>query len=521
MKKMKWTTWIRYGFLLTAFVGLCVFQNMYMDASLSSDDASELVLSNLLAKNGGILSTDWYYSTEIRVLNAQIIWSFLFRFISDWHVVHLLGNAIMFVILLICLWSLCKAFELQTAFPVLGAILLLPVSDLYYAFVLQNVCYIPYIATIFIMFAGVVYFVNKFQRVQSRIVLVGVVILSILNGMGGARQLLTFYLPFAIAVFIYYVWFADDAIRNRNNMLLYMGIVTLSAMIGYVVNSRILRQRFLFGQYEHIAYTPFSWDRVIHVMNGWLNALGYKSGGSVFSISTLFNATAGITIILIGYSIVCILKNRQYAWPIRLFALYYVAAFAAYLLLYSFTNMDYSDRYNLPITACSYVLIFACFLANPNANKQRTYSIWVGLLVFTVFLVGCGFFNYYPRIRSFAGNPRKEAAVAIAEQGYTTGYATFWNANITTELANGRLDMLAWTAYPGDVTILDELPHWLTKASHEVDVQGKIFVLLSSEEAEQFSFVQRIDENQVIYKSDAFIAYGFSNKEELRTIIEK
>gem|GEM_PF-5435070 len=40
---------------------------------LDADMASEQLLANLLAQKGGVMSTNWYYSTELRVLNTQLV----------------------------------------------------------------------------------------------------------------------------------------------------------------------------------------------------------------------------------------------------------------------------------------------------------------------------------------------------------------------------------------------------------------------------------------------------------------
>ena len=59
---------------------------------LDGDDSAEMILANLLAREGGILSRNWFYSTEIRVLNNQIVMSLLFRVFKNWLVVRTLGT---------------------------------------------------------------------------------------------------------------------------------------------------------------------------------------------------------------------------------------------------------------------------------------------------------------------------------------------------------------------------------------------------------------------------------------------
>ena len=68
--------------LALMFVIYIVYLNAHATQHLDSDMSSEMVLAKLLAGEGGILSENWYYSTELRVLNIQIVLSFFFRIFS-------------------------------------------------------------------------------------------------------------------------------------------------------------------------------------------------------------------------------------------------------------------------------------------------------------------------------------------------------------------------------------------------------------------------------------------------------
>ena len=77
------------------------YYNMNKEGLLSSDMSSELVLANLLSKENALLSNKWIYSTELRVVNTQVVYSILFHFFSDWSLVRALGNLIMLIGLVI------------------------------------------------------------------------------------------------------------------------------------------------------------------------------------------------------------------------------------------------------------------------------------------------------------------------------------------------------------------------------------------------------------------------------------
>jgi ABC-type cobalt transport system substrate-binding protein len=58
----------------------------------NSDVSSELMLSKILSQENTIFTNQWYYSTELRVLNSQLISSLLFRFIDNWPLIRAITN---------------------------------------------------------------------------------------------------------------------------------------------------------------------------------------------------------------------------------------------------------------------------------------------------------------------------------------------------------------------------------------------------------------------------------------------
>lgn len=48
----------------------------HVDHLIDSDMSSEMVLGRLLAKENTIISKNWYYATELRVINTQLIFPF-------------------------------------------------------------------------------------------------------------------------------------------------------------------------------------------------------------------------------------------------------------------------------------------------------------------------------------------------------------------------------------------------------------------------------------------------------------
>ncbi len=72
-------------FTVASFILFCLcfcflfwFLNVNMERFLNSDDTSELILSKMLAEENRLITPNWFYSTELRVFNTQIVYAFFF-----------------------------------------------------------------------------------------------------------------------------------------------------------------------------------------------------------------------------------------------------------------------------------------------------------------------------------------------------------------------------------------------------------------------------------------------------------
>lgn len=114
---------------------------------LDADASSELVLAQHLAKTGQILSTDWIYSTELRVFNTQLIYAPLFLLFNNWHLIRFFGSVIMQGILVLCFYLFTRMINInRKVFYLSSALFLLPISVCWGRIVLYHCYYIPHIA---------------------------------------------------------------------------------------------------------------------------------------------------------------------------------------------------------------------------------------------------------------------------------------------------------------------------------------------------------------------------------------
>lgn len=78
---------------------------------VDSDLASEMILSDLLNKEGSIISHNWFYSTELKVVNLQWFYRLgLLLFPDDWHLARAFGMAVT-----LALYAACMLFFVKCA----------------------------------------------------------------------------------------------------------------------------------------------------------------------------------------------------------------------------------------------------------------------------------------------------------------------------------------------------------------------------------------------------------------------
>ena len=207
--------------LLTVLLGVLVyFVNTKMDFMITSDDSSELLLAKLLASENGIISTNWYYSTELRVANFQIVAAILFKFLNDWHLVRIITNIVMYAVLIGIYGYFCKKLKIGKYFIITAAMLIIPFSWDYFKVILVVPYYIPHIsitlATITLFYG----YVNGESKRKAGIYAVSVSVLALIAGLGGMRQLTILYFPAFMASFIVAFYQTKSKASNKRYILI-------------------------------------------------------------------------------------------------------------------------------------------------------------------------------------------------------------------------------------------------------------------------------------------------------------
>lgn len=498
---------------------LLFFLARHMGALLNSDMAGDLILPHMLVQNGEWLSRNWYYSTDLRVFNTQLVFGALFLLTDNWVVVRLAGTLLLLLLLLACIWYFCASLHWQRWFPILGGILVLPTSTDYFEITLLYTGYIPYLCTAFVVFGTAFRCSPAWKRRKKIAVFILMSLLALLSGLGGPRLVLCLYVPLFLGAVVFYLQGTapDRPFLSKENpawpWVYYAGYNLIFAVAGYGINAKFLSGLYSYKSYENaLYYISFYAYRLEAFINSWLAIFGYtapEGNAALFDLSvTLPNFMAFALLFLVGYAVCDILRfPDRYSSAIRFCCLFLVAGFCTFFFLYLFTSMPCNARYNIPLVVFCPPLVVAFFLQRAAQRRWRIVAVCVlcGLGLSAAF--------FYHQLRTVDENVGHRKAVDfLVSQGYTEGFATFWNADVCTELSNGALELWAWPEDNTELTDPLAVHPGLQLISHRTTPpEGRLFVLFSSEEMQSFTLPQRLDSSRVLYADSDFTIYGYDS----------
>ena len=526
--KLKRTNMSTMGWLILVgvFAVLWYYVDNYIIYTLNSDHSSDLILGHMLAEENRIITPNWCYSTVLKVIDINLIWAILFKFTDNWHTVRVLGSIIIYLLMLACLWFLCNKAGLRKYFGYIGAVMLLPISEDYFDIVMRGVYYAATIITSLLTMGMCIAFTNENSNKKRLVLMIAGILISIAGGLCGPMQLIMFNVPMVFAAVLCFFIERD---KNKTKLAAFALIMALATVSGYLFYSGVLAKIYEVQSYEDQMFQALSIAGIMDVINGWIGVFGYRTGESIFSSALLFNAVAGIWVLLSIICSVLTLKSDEHGISAKFIAAVYLSYLVTMVLVFSMSNKIFIPRYMIMSVIFGALAVFTYFAY--SSKKRENNRKFVAGFMALVLLCGALSYNEMRKVDNTKG--QREAVQALVEQGYTQGYATFWNANVLTELSNGQLELWHWNDGKQEIASLEDFNDiypWLQSKSHLTTVpSGKVFVLLSANEDYYFEFTKKFSQENVIYRADNYydygykdyIAYGFESYEELAQLLSK
>ena len=504
--------------LVLELLFLLLYLNGRIDRLLDSDMSSEMILGQLLARENAVLTPHWHYSTELRVLNTQIIYAFFFKLMNNWHLVRMAATVCFWGIMLAAFYFLCRQFRCTEYFLLLSILLLSPFSQDYFNFVLMGGYYIPHIAIEFAAL-GLNEMYHQSNGRKKWLSLAGSVILAVLAGMGGPRMILELYFPLGLAALVELL---NRTNRQRGQQFFYAVVTSaFGALGGYAVNVFYLHQRYQFQKWDDLRIDTSQIERLKDIIGFSFAAFGLENVGTSLPLQLVSSV---VSIGWVSLTVLCIAGGftSKASARYRRLASCTLAAYAAYIVLYCVTNMELIVRYSLPTNVLTIPLIAVAFqeLRGDAERKQKFLGGWVVLVAaWSLFVL--------LRVGSVDKNAGLRAvSEELVNDGYANGYATFWNANVLTELSDAELEVWCWCDHRGGWqkhgVDVDKMYPWLQLTSHDTErPAGKVFVLFSQEEFEDNPWKQNLQPEDVIYESEEYVVLGYPDYETMKATLEK
>lgn len=415
-------------------------------AYLDSDMSSELVLAKHLASRHTLVSPDWYYSTEIRLLNTQLVFTpLMMLFSNNWQLVRASGCIILLLILAAsCLYAARESGAKPSYSYIFAGLSICVISPIYAQNVIIGAYYIPH-ASLSLILMGMY---MRWLRRRKGILLAGLLGISFVMGASSVRYLLTAVLPLSGAVVWQFVFADQEELPRTESQRKALGVgigVALSGVVGYALGKWILPQQFNFGAdyYGSIGYASFSQHDLLKqlqtVSYGLLNAIGFQDAVPLFGVQGVINAMVLLELCVSGLLVLRRLKSGREDWANTSV---YVLLFAFALSLFAFVLLRsiYFDRYWLLVMMIGAPVMALCLSKEKNpVFRQLSLLLFVGVTLLTS--ASCMYYSM--RSPQAESEKRMEVVETAQEYGLTRGYATFWNANVVTELSDGELDVVS------------------------------------------------------------------------------
>ena len=552
-RKKNWLDYLSVIGIVSAFLMLIVLNICWGSHWINSDMAAEMIFSELLAEEGRLIATpDWYYSTEFRVLYTQLIMVPLHYIFADWQTIRVITNVVFNVLMLASFYFVCKPLRIKTRnIWLCGLALLVPVSEAVMTHLQMGNTYMSHVILCFVTFGLYLRLCDrgawKSRNSSLRTLVYGVLyaVLCVILGISGVRYLLDLLVPVLLTGFIFVICsggfqaFRQEPSRENFCSLLktermryfFVGLAGIVfGGIGYLINALHISKIYQFQTYDTTNFIAVHegvfWDRVQNALGELLQMFGYIENKAFLSLRGVITILAFVMIGVLGFVWVRCMhysriagvragstenkeSDRTLTEPAgqnhrRFTVLFAGVNFVLHLFVFVFTTSTMVDRYYIPI-AIFFLLVLAIYME------------WEGLafdrVAVCLILGGCltlaGLKTCYSFITNDKNAERCEMAEFLVEEGYSFGYASYWNSNIMTEVSDGALEMAnLWsTETMGDFK-------WSSKVSSYEPKEGKIFLIAAREELSDLTEWGMLDKQEVIFENEAYVVLHFDSQAE-------
>lgn len=448
----------------------------------NSDVASEMILGRLLNQTGGLLSDQWYYSTEIHVVGVELYYKpAMALFPDDWHAAQIFAAAAGQLGLIAAGLYVTWAGYLGARGIWWIAAMICPVSRWYAWNVLFNFPYLPYVTANLFAFGILLQSLHQPGKYRFLLYLLGVA-LSFACGMNGVRMMMIFYAPVLLGL----MWLLLRKMRVERKSLSrtlqdYPELKRLAGMtvllffsngFGMIVNKKVLATLYSFKSFGDMTWNDLSFSNMLTALGQLFGLFGWHSGDPVLSLAGIASlislfAAAAMTVVVFR-------RARQLDTADTTYSFMFFSILQMVLLcLVAYGNITY---YNASYWTTHLPFLFLLFMASLPKKFPKPFKPAVFRSAFLIYFLCCSLATYKNPYMPGVPDSRKlqNAAAWLVENGYTQGFGRFWDANVLTALSDGKIEV--WSVQ--DLNTLSLSSGWLRPKSQDTErPEGKFFII--------------------------------------------
>ena len=415
--------------MVFALAHIFYFSYRYGWRNLDSDHASEMILGKLLAEENTLLSSNWHYSTEIRLIYQTIFTMPLFKFFGhyeNWALIRSINIVLNNLTLILSYFFMMKQSKIHVKWIMISAIfLIMPLSYEYWNILTFGGYYIFFIAQLFIcigLYAKLTNFTGAAKKVLPDFILF--IVLSFALGAQGIRAFYGVYIPLLAA-----------SIITKKKAPLFLGCSAfLGCCAGLAVNF-LLHFKYSFHSFETM--------RMENLSNFFS-----KFGQCLVSLAGFFGLSGGTPILSAQgfFSIVSIIGTFVLFWTLckrlhrhQLLPLFFAVSVLCNVFVFIISDKNITSRYFIP-----FMIFYIPLTALLFEHAENSYGYLKRVAIISgiaLFIFGKTFLNYQNLALRDINTGRKGYIQYLLDKKLCFGFATFWNANVTTELSNGKIEM--------------------------------------------------------------------------------
>lgn len=508
---------------------------LYGRAYIDSDMASEMILADLLNKEGGLLSTNWWYSTELHVFCLQPLYRItLLLFPHNWYAARVLGQGLFILMLLASYLYVGHGLGLKNCGVWGAAALACPFGVCYLWYGLLGGFYLPYMILLLLGFGAMLHLLRPAGRKRRAVQCLLLVGTSAVFGLNGIKGFMGFYIPMVLtaAVALGLQWHQQpEHCPRQERRLLFLSVVAIVvAAAGYLFYQNVLVPSHEVASFTDRLWGTFDLHTLVSKLADFLTLFGYPIDSSVggevplFSAIGLLCAVGILTAAAIAFSVVRLLIRWKELQPIqRLAPLLLAAVCIEQGAIFAWTGSPYETNPYQWLTIVP--LVFPVLqLEGETEHFKVPHARRAAALAFCACFVAVSVGSSMRYFTSgYRTNPHlEEVCDWLVDQGYTQGYATFWNGNVLTEWSDNQIEM--WVS--SDFNTM-EPSHWLQKADHVEPPQGQVFLLTTAEELGAMNLSRLYWWSNVVYedgeeqadRSKRYIVMAYDSVDDMMTAV--